>query len=45
MSSTVLVTDVLANDFPVIFVEDILTEYAVGVVESVENKSTIMSVI
>lgn len=42
MSSTVLVTDVLTNDFPVISVEDILTQYAVGVIESVQDKSIII---
>ncbi len=35
MPSTILVTDVLTDDFPVIGVEDILAEYAIGVIESV----------
>lgn len=42
MPSTILVTDVLANDFPIIGVEDVLTEYAVGIVESVQDKSIII---
>jgi hypothetical protein len=41
--STVLVTDVLANDFPVIGIKDILAEYAVGVIESIQDKSVILA--
>jgi hypothetical protein len=41
--STIFVADVFANDFPVVGIKDILAEYTVGVIKSIQDKPVILA--